>query len=126
MNNLDILLSGKCLLKEINSLKDDCRTWVEISLQDNLKPIYPFRTEPYAMVGKSSYANKCDKDEAKFKIRVSSFLSSDIENEYDPSYDFVGKYENIDSLEELDTYLDSIGLKLDDFIDSSRDDEYPL
>lgn len=126
MNNLDILLSGKCLFKEINPLKDGCKTWVELSLQDNLKPVYPFRTEPYAMIGQASYANKCNKDKARFKLRVSSFLASDIENEYDPSYDFVGKYECIDSLDELGVYLKNIGLELDDFIDSSKDDEYPL
>ncbi|EOT2536562.1 hypothetical protein ACLB80_001355, partial [Shigella flexneri] len=102
------------------------RTWIEISLIDELKPSYPFRLEEYAMIGHSPYANECNKDEAKFKLRISSFLASDIDNEYDPSYDYVGKYEIIASLNELKTRLSTLHVNLEQFINSSEDDEYTL
>ncbi|EOS9081167.1 hypothetical protein ACQEOJ_000927, partial [Shigella flexneri] len=98
----------------------------EISLIDELKPSYPFRLEEYAMIGHSPYANECNKDEAKFKLRISSFLASDIDNEYDPSYDYVGKYEIIASLNELKTRLSTLHVNLEQFINSSEDDEYTL
>lgn len=126
MNNLNKLLSGKILLKEIIPLIPGYRTWVEISLIDELKPSYPFRVDEYAMIGCSPYANECSKDEAKFKLRISSFLASDIDNEYDPSYDHVGKYEIIVSLNELQTRLSTLHINLEQFISSSEDDEYPL
>lgn len=126
MNNLNKLLSGKILLKEISPLMSGYRTWVEISLIDELKPAYPFRVDEYAMIGRSPYANECSKDEAKFKLRISSFLASDIDNEYDPSYEHVGKYEIIVSLNELQTRLSTLHVNLEQFINSSEDDEYPL
>ncbi|EHL2022076.1 hypothetical protein K2C98_002882 [Shigella flexneri] len=126
MNNLNTLLSGKVLLKEISPLMPGYRTWIEISLIDELKPSYPFRLDEYAMIGHSPYANECNKDEAKFKLRISSFLASDIDNEYVPSYDYVGKYEIIASLNELKTRLSTLHVNLEQFINSSEDDEYPL
>ncbi|WP_225975673.1 hypothetical protein [Kosakonia cowanii] len=126
MNNLNKLLSGKTLLKEISPLMPEYRTWVEISLTDELKPSYPFRVDDYAMIGRSPYANQCNKEDAKFKIRISSFLESDIDNEYDPSYDYVGKYETIASLNQLEIKLSDLQVSLEEFIDSSEDDEYPL
>lgn len=45
MNNLNTLLSGKVLLKEISPLMPGYRTWIEISLIDELKPSYPFRLD---------------------------------------------------------------------------------
>ncbi|WP_312605766.1 hypothetical protein, partial [Kosakonia cowanii] len=69
---------------------------------------------------------QCNKEDAKFKIRISSFLESDIDNEYDPSYDYVGKYETIASLNQLEIKLSDLQVSLEEFIDSSEDDEYPL
>ena len=126
MDNLKRLLSGKILLKEISPLMPGYRKWAEISLIDELKPSYPFRVDEYAMRGHSPYSNVCSKDEAKFKLRISSFLASDIDNEYDPSYDHVGKYEIIASLNELQIRLSILHVNLEQFINSSEDDEYPL
>lgn len=126
MDNLKRLLSGKILLKEISPLMPGYRTWAEISLIDELKPSYPFRVDEYAMRGHSPYSKECSKDEAKFKLRISSFLASDIDNEYDPSYDHVGKYEIIASLNELQFRLSTLHVNLEQFINSSEDDEYPL
>ncbi|WP_338804619.1 hypothetical protein WDV76_04530 [Xenorhabdus griffiniae] len=125
-NNINALLSGRTLLAEIQPKKEEDRSWIEISLQDELKPSYPFRTEPYAMLARSPYANKCDESNAKFKLRISSFLASDIENGFDPSYDSVGDYIKFNSLIELENYLNSINVMLDSFVDSSDDDDYPL
>ena len=102
MNNLNTLLSGKVLLKEISPLMPGYRTWIEISLIDELKPSYPFRLDEYAMIGHSPYANECNKD------------------------DYVGKYEIIASLNELKTRLSTLHVNLEQFINSSEDDEYPL
>lgn len=120
------LLRGRTLLKEVASESDKDRTWVKISLQNELMPAYPFRTEPNAMIGHSPYSNICNESDAKFKIRTSSFLAEDIENEFDPSYDNVGEYIKLDSIDALITYLSASNLKLDDFIDSSDVDDYPL
>ncbi|MBS5774018.1 MAG: hypothetical protein KHW84_13365 [Enterobacter cloacae] len=102
------------------------RTWVEVSLKDELKPSYPLRVDAYAMVGHSPYFNQSNKEDSKFKIRISSFLSSDIENEYDPSYKYVGRYEEISSIDELKTRLSNLNINLEEFVDSSQDTAYPL
>ncbi|MHA0916682.1 hypothetical protein ACR9H8_18330 [Kosakonia cowanii] len=126
MNNIDKLLSGKTLLREVSPLMPEYRTWVEVSLKDELKPSYPLRVDAYAMVGHSPYFNQSNKEDAKFKIRISSFLSSDIENEYDPSYKYVGRYEEISSIDELKTRLSNLNINLEEFLDSSQDTAYPL
>lgn len=126
MKNIDKLLSGKTLLREVSPLMLEYRTWVEVSLKDELKPSYPLRVDAYAMVGHSPYFNQSNKEDAKFKIRISSFLSSDIENEYDPSYKYVGRYEEISSIDELKTRLSNLNINLEEFVDSSQDTAYPL
>lgn len=67
MNNIDKLLSGKTLLREVSPLMPEYRTWVEVSLKDELKPSYPLRVDAYAMVGHSPYFNQSNKEDAKFK-----------------------------------------------------------
>ncbi|HFQ7061202.1 hypothetical protein [Citrobacter freundii] len=124
--NIDYLLRGRTLLLEVTSDSIDCRTWVELSLLDELKPIYPFRTDNYAMLGNSPYSNYCEYDMAAFKLRKSSFLVSDIENDFDPSYDMVGEYIKLNTVDDLIKYLDENKLSIDDFIDSSHVDDYPL
>ncbi|ENX5421858.1 TPA: hypothetical protein SMP81_003766 [Proteus mirabilis] len=124
--NIIVLLKGKTLLKELSLNDEEYRAWLEIVLQDKVKPAYPFRTEPNAMIGHSPYSNICDESKAKFKVRTSYFLTSDIENGFDPSYDRVGKYIYLSSIDELFNYLNAKNLKVDDFIDSSMDDDYPL
>ena len=124
--NFDALLRGRTLLLEITSDNEICRTWLELSLQDKLKPSYPFRIDDYAMLGHSPYSNCCDLDSAAFKLRKSSFLVSDIENEFDPSYDDVGDYMEINTVDELNKYLDDNDLSLDKFVDSSDVNDYPL
>lgn len=126
MKNIDKLLSGKTLLREVSPLRPEYRTWVEVSLKDELKPSYPLRVDAYAMVGHSPYFNQSNKEDSKFKIRISSFLSSDIENEYDPSYKYVGRYEEISSIDELKTRLSNLNINLEEFVDSSQDTAYPL
>lgn len=120
------LLQGRTLLKELNLDNSEYRAWLELSLQDDLKPAYPFRTEPNAMIGYSPYSNICDESNAKFKVRISYFLAEDIANSFESSYDRVGKYINLNSMAELFDYLIKNNFKLDDFIDSLDDDDYPL
>ena len=124
--NIILLLQGRVLLQEVDSENEEYRAWVELSLQDELKPAYPFRTEPNAMIGHSPYSKVCDESNAKFKIRKSYFLAEDIENDFDPSYDRVGKYIKLGSIDELLMHLKYNDIKLDDFIDASNVDDYPL
>lgn len=124
--NIDHLLRGRTLLLEVASDSIDYRTWVEVSLVDELKPIYPFRTDSYAMLGNSPYSNYCDYDKAAFKLRKSSFLASDIKNDFDPSYDMVGNYIKLNTVDDLIRYLDENKLSIDNFVDSSHVDDYPL
>ena len=124
--NIDYLLRGRTLLLEVASDSINYRTWVELSLLDELKPIYPFRTDSYAMLGNSPYSNYCDYDLAAFKLRKSSFLASDIENDLEPSYDMVGDYIKLNTVDDLIEYLDENKLSIDDFVDSSYVDDYPL
>ncbi len=66
---------------------------------------------------------------AKMKLSLNCeyhLLASDIENKYDPSYDYVGEYEIIVSLNEFQTRLSTLHVNLEQFINSSEDDEYPL
>ncbi|PXW44978.1 hypothetical protein DFO54_10711 [Erwinia sp. AG740] len=78
------------------------------------------------MLGGSPYANSCNESDAKFKLRVSHFLAEDIENELDPSYDRVGSYTYLDSIDELMKQLSKYSVELEDFIDVNKVDDYPL
>lgn len=124
--NLNALLQGRILLLETSAEEDEHITWVELSLQDEIKPPYPFRTDHYAMKGMSPYANSCKPEDAAFKLRTSVFLKSDINNEYEPSYDNVGDYILIESMSELLEYLEMHNMNLNDFVDSSSIEGYPL
>lgn len=124
--NLNALLQGRILLLETSADEDEHITWIELSLQDEIKPKYPFRTEHYAMKGMSPYANSCKPEDAAFKLRISIFLRTDIENEYDPSYDGVGDYIFIESLDKLLDYLKLRNINLHEFVDSSKVEGYPL
>ncbi|WP_254656583.1 hypothetical protein [Salmonella enterica] len=124
--NIDSLLRGRTLLLEVVSDSIDYRTWIEVSLLDELKPTYPFRTDSYAMLGNSPYSNCCDYNMAAFKLRKSSFLASDIENYFDPSYEMVGNYIKLNTIDDLIIYLGENKLSIDDFVDSSQVDDYPL
>ncbi|QTF10886.1 hypothetical protein HC231_19565 [Brenneria izadpanahii] len=113
-------------MKEFNEGNDDYRSWIELSLQDDLKPSYPFRTEPGAMLGGSPYSNSCNESDAKFKLRVSHFLAEDIENGLDPSYDRVGNYIYFYSIDELMEQLSKYGIELKDCVDLNKVNDYPL
>ncbi|EHB41267.1 hypothetical protein SEENIN0B_01118 [Salmonella enterica subsp. enterica serovar Infantis str. SARB27] len=63
---------------------------------------------------------------AAFKLRKSSFLASDIENYFDPSYEMVGNYIKLNTIDDLIIYLGENKLSIDDFVDSSQVDDYPL
>ncbi|CAI3949171.1 unnamed protein product [Commensalibacter communis] len=56
---MNMLLSGKNLVLQSKSEATDYITWLELSLQDQLKPIYPLRTDNYAMLGHSKYHYIC-------------------------------------------------------------------
>lgn len=124
--NIDNLLRGRMFLLEVASGSIDYRTWIEVSLVDELKPIYPSRTDSYAMPGNSPYSNYCDYDRTAFKLRKSSFLASDIENDFDPSYDMVENHIKLNTVDDLIRYLDENKLSIDKFVDSSHVDDYPL
>ena len=125
MKSLEKLLKGRILVKELFDTTKEKRKWIEIKLHPDCKPSYPFRLPPNSMIGGSPYICAASKQSAKFKLRFSSFNSIDIENEYDPSYDGVGDYIDLPSVEELDNYLQEMSLSLDDFSDSSET-QYPM
>ncbi|MFJ9989409.1 hypothetical protein ACIQSO_01625 [Pseudomonas putida] len=124
--NLENLLKGKTLLKEVKpeTLKD--RAWIELSLQDHLIPTYPFRAEPYSMIGHSPYTNQCRIEDARFKTRLNIFNIEEIEQDLDPSYDRLGNFKTLESVDELMEFLNENNLTLEDFIDASSVEEYPL
>ncbi|OCT25987.1 hypothetical protein A6E19_10530 [Pseudomonas putida] len=103
-----------------------CRAWIELSLQDHLIPTYPFRVEPYSMIGQSPYANQCRIEDARFKIRLNIFNIEEIEQDLDPSYDRLGNFKILESVDELMEFLNENNLTLEDFIDASSVEEYPL
>lgn len=112
-DNLTLLLQGNILIKELISNDKKFRTWIEIDLQPQVNPLLTFVDGGYMMVDRSNFANAykkktCEKSKAKFKVRYNSFLIDDIENGYDPCYDWVGEYEYIDSIDDLFSYLAKI------------------
>lgn len=120
------LLQGQTLVYEITSDTPQCRAWVELSLQDHLIPTYPFRAEPYSMIGHSPYANQCRIEDARFKTRLNIFNAEEIEQDLDPSYDRLGDFKTLESVDELMEFLNENNLTLEDFIDASSVEEYPL
>ncbi len=120
------LLQGRTLVSEIKSDTPQSRTWIELSLQDHLIPAYPLRTEPYSMIGHSPYADQCRIEETRFKARLNTFNAEDIEQALDPSYDRVGSFRALESIAELKVFLSKNSLVLEDFVDASDVDEYPL
>lgn len=120
------LLQGQTLIYEIKSYTPQYRAWIELSLQDHLIPTYPFRVEPYSMIGHSPYANQCHIEDARFKIRLNIFNAEDIEQDLDPSYDRLGNFKTLDSADELMDFLNENNLTPEDFIDTSSVEDYPL
>ncbi|OCG57238.1 hypothetical protein A9G41_04110 [Gilliamella sp. Nev5-1] len=58
----------------------------------------------------------CEKSEAKFKVRQNSFLMEDIENGFDPCYEWVGEFKYINSIDDLFSYLAKNNLNLDEIL----------
>ncbi|MFB6362863.1 hypothetical protein ACFCP7_02230 [Paenibacillus elgii] len=126
IDNLELLLRGKALLHKLSPGDPLCRMWIEISLRLEALPPYPFRTEPNAMLGHSNYAPRCREQDARFQLRKASFLSSDLEHGFDPSYDRVEDYNQLDSVAALQGHLAVLGVRLEDFTEASNVEEYPL
>ncbi|BDR55773.1 hypothetical protein [Xylocopilactobacillus apis] len=122
---LDLLLKGNSVIKEIPSNNPDDVMWLEISLQDDLKPTYSFRRDHYARV-EPNFFNSCPIEKAKFKLRESAFIRSDLEQGFDPSYERVGQFFYLNSLAELEDYLKNRNLDLDRFQSVSEVELYPL
>lgn len=130
-DNLTRLLQGNVLVKELISNDKKFRTWIEISLQSQVNPLFTLVNGRYTIKRESYVSNPykkktCEKSEAKFRVRQNSFLVEDIENGYDPCYDWVGKFEYIDSIDDLFSYLAKNNLNLDDFVAPTWDNDYPL
>ena len=129
-NNTQLLLTGCILIKEITSDQDKKNgliRWAEISLYGGKeKRNYFFRVDNYAMLKGSSYFRELDAKNALFRTRISSFLKSDIDNEYDPSYGGVGNYTEVVGISNLEVLLQENGLEINQFVDSSSIDSYPL
>lgn len=100
------------------------RAWIEVALHDEDMPAYPLRTPPYAMTSISPFQLHAS-PESRFKVRTSSFDAEEIRQGLDPSYDDVGVYVVVDSLQALNAYLAERGVALNDFVESSQTD-YPL
>lgn len=125
MNNIDLLLKGSILVRELPDASEDTRTWIEVMVDRDDIPPYPFRTPPYAMTHLSPYLPSAESKTAKFKVRISTFNASDIENNLDPSYDQIGTYRVCETLDDLVEYLSQHMVSIDDFVCSSST-EYPL
>lgn len=120
------ILQGQTLVYEIKSDTPKCRAWIELSLQDHLIPAYPFRAEPYSMIGHSPYTNQCRIEDARFKTRLNIFNIEEIEQDLDPSYDRLGNFKTLESVDELMEFLNNNNLTLEKFIDTSSVEEHPL
>lgn len=130
-DNLTLLLQGNILIKELISNDKKFRTWIEIDLQPQVDPLLTLVNGHYIIKRVSNFSNSykkktCEKSEAKFRVRYNSFLVEDIENGYDPCYDWVGEFEYIDSIDDLFSYLAKNNLNLDDFVKPTWDNDYPL
>lgn len=71
-------------------------------------------------------AESMTKRQAVFRLRKSSFPAFDIENQFDPPFDKVGKYRDFNNFNDLLLELQYENVRFDDFIDAALDDEYPL
>lgn len=96
--NYDYLYKGDIFVQRINVDDNNYYTWVEIRYDCNLY---------------------------QFKMRISSFLKEDIDNEWDPNYDKVGKFKFFESLEALNDELNEMSIDINKFYDSSKS-RYPL
>lgn len=96
--NYDYLYKGDIFVQRINVDDNNYYTWVEIRYDCNLY---------------------------QFKMRISSFLKEDIDNEWDPNYDKVGKFKFFESLEALKDELNEMSIDINKFYDSSKS-RYPL
>jgi hypothetical protein len=122
-NVVEKLLKGVVLVKEV-AAPASRRAWIEVALHDEDMPAYPLRTPPYAMTSISPFQLHAS-PESRFKVRTSSFDAEEIRQGLDPSYDDVGVYVVVDSLQALNAYLAERGVALNDFVESSQTD-YPL
>lgn len=96
--NYDYLYKGDIFVQRINVDDNNYYTWVEIRYDCNLY---------------------------QFKMRISSFIKEDIDNEWDPNYDKVGKFKFFESLEALNDELNEMSIDINKFYDSSKS-RYPL
>jgi hypothetical protein len=130
-DNLTHLLKGCVLVKELISNDKRFRTWLEISLQIQVDPSFTLVKGRLVMDWDENFLPEhkkkiCEKSEAKFKVRQNSFLIEDIENGFDPSYEWVGEFKYINSIDDLFSYLAKNNLNLDDFELPTWDNDYPL
>lgn len=124
LSNVDRLLQGCILVKELSPPSPTRRVWIEVALHDDDVPAYPLRTPPYSMTSTSPFKQRAN-PESRFKVRASSFDAEEIRQGYDPSYDGVEEYKVIESLQRLKAYLADRGVAIDDLVESSLTD-YPL
>lgn len=124
IDSRDRLLKGRILVKEVPPSIEGRRAWIEIQVHDEDVPDYPLRKPPYAMISESPFTYKAN-SKCRFQVRRSSFDADEIRLGYDPSYDDVGEYRIIESLDCLIEHLESQGVSIDEFIDST-DSDYPL
>lgn len=124
--NLEILLKGGRLVKEIFPQCNGLHSWLEISINsENIGP-YPLRVPPSAMLQGSPYLPKMAIESAIFRLRKSSFAAEDIAMGFDPSYDSVGKYQHHQSFDELCLALQAENVHFEDFVKDTADSDYPL
>lgn len=96
--NYDYLYKGDIFVQRINVDDNNYYTWVEIRYDCNLY---------------------------QFKMRICSFIKEDIDNEWDPNYDKVGKFKFFENLEALNDELNEMNIDINKFYDSSKS-RYPL
>lgn len=96
--NYDYLYKGDIFVQRINLDDSNYYIWVEIRYDCNLY---------------------------QFKMRISSFMKEDIDNEWDPNYDKVGKFKFFESFEALNDELNAMNIDINKFYNSSKS-RYPL
>jgi hypothetical protein len=124
--NLDILLKGGNLIREIPPQGEGQRTWLEISVDAKTIPPYPLRLPPNPMLQGSPYLPKMAIESAIFRLRKASFLAEDIAMGFDPSYDKVSKYQCYQSFDELCLALQAENVHFEDFVKDTADSDYPM
>lgn len=78
------------------------------------------------MIGHSPYANHCHSEEARFKTRLNTFKTEEIEQDLDLSYDRLGNFKTLESFDKLTELLNENNLTPEDFTDISSVKKYPL